>query len=162
MAQQMPSLIVQHTVRDKPELMPVAISLNLFFQYLGATIMQALGGIVFRSVLYPELADHAGLNSEQIALLSAGGMADVRDTVEEHFPDLLRLVLEAYNTAITSTFVCWPSLTAIVVAVRLTDMVTIVCRCRYYSYGVLPCFWRKVGENYRQTNSRCGGCRYGT
>ncbi|BCR98001.1 MDR family MFS transporter [Aspergillus luchuensis] len=104
MAQQMPSLIVQHTVRDKPELMPVAISLNLFFQYLGATIMQALGGIVFRSVLYSELADHAGLNSEQIALLSAGGMADVRDTVEEHFPDLLRLVLEAYNTAITSTF----------------------------------------------------------
>ncbi|GKZ87507.1 hypothetical protein AnigIFM59636_003933 [Aspergillus niger] len=104
MAQQMPSLIVQHTVRDKPELMPVAISLNLFFQYLGATIMQALGGIVFRSVLYPELADHAGLNSEQIALLSAGGMADVRNTVEEYFPDLLHSVLEAYNTAITSTF----------------------------------------------------------
>lgn len=113
MAQQMPSLIVQHTVRDKPELMPVAISLNLFFQYLGATIMQALGGIVFRSVLYPELADHAGLNSEQIALLSAGGMADVRNTVEEYFPDLLHSVLEAYNTAITSTFVSRPSSSAL-------------------------------------------------
>ncbi|RAH51749.1 MFS transporter [Aspergillus piperis CBS 112811] len=103
MAQQMPSLIIQHSVRDKPELMPAAISLNLFFQYLGATITQSLGGIVFRSILLPELADHAGLNADQIALVSAAGMADVRDTVKQYFPDLLDLVLEAYNQAITST-----------------------------------------------------------
>ncbi|OJJ68159.1 hypothetical protein ASPBRDRAFT_47103 [Aspergillus brasiliensis CBS 101740] len=104
MAQQMPSLIIQHSVRDKPELMPAAISLNLFFQYLGATIAQSLGGIVFRSILLPELADHAGLTAKQIALVSAAGMADVRRTVEEYFPDLLDLVLESYNKAITSTF----------------------------------------------------------
>ncbi|RAL09362.1 MDR family MFS transporter [Aspergillus homomorphus CBS 101889] len=104
MAQQMPSLIVQQAVHDKPELMPVAISLNLFFQYLGATVMQALGGVVFRSTLATELADHAGLDARQIALLSAAGTADVRGTAEQRFPDRLRLILEAYNTAITSTF----------------------------------------------------------
>lgn len=60
---------------------------------------------MFRSILLPELADHAGLNADQIELVSAAGMADVRDTVEEYFPDLLDLVLEAYNQAITSTFV---------------------------------------------------------
>ncbi|RHZ55505.1 MDR family MFS transporter [Aspergillus thermomutatus] len=102
-AQQMPSLIVQQAVRDKPELMPVAVSLNLF-QYLGATVTQVLGGIVFRSILAPELANHAGLNAQQIALLSAAGTANVRGTAEQRFPDLLNLVLEAYNTAITSTF----------------------------------------------------------
>lgn len=105
MGQQMPSLIVQQAVRDNPELLPVAISLNLFFQYLGATVTQVLGGIVFRSILAPELANHAGLNAQQIALLSAAGTANVRGTAEQKFPDLLNLVLEAYNTAITSTFV---------------------------------------------------------
>ncbi|PYI01624.1 MFS transporter [Aspergillus sclerotiicarbonarius CBS 121057] len=104
MAQQMPSLIVQQAVRDKPELMPVAISLNLFFQYLGATVAQALGGIVFCSVLATELVNHAGLNAQQIALLSAAGTENVRRTAEQSFPDLLSLVLEAYNTAITSSF----------------------------------------------------------
>lgn len=48
--------------------MPVAVSLNLFFQYLGATVTQVLGGIIFRSILDQELADHAGLNGSQIAL----------------------------------------------------------------------------------------------
>ncbi|GIC90510.1 MDR family MFS transporter [Aspergillus udagawae] len=104
MAQQMPSLIVQQAVRDKPELMPVAVSLNLFFQYLGATVTQVLGGIVFRSILASELANHAGLKAQQIALLSAAGTANVRGTAEQRFPDLLNLILEAYNTAITSTF----------------------------------------------------------
>ncbi|CAG8887906.1 unnamed protein product [Penicillium egyptiacum] len=104
MAQQMPSLIVQLAVQDKPELMPLAISLNLFFQYLGATVMQVVGGIVFRSILGQELAYHAGLNAPQIAMLSAAGTAHIRETTEQNFPKLLRLVLEAYNTAITSTF----------------------------------------------------------
>ncbi|KAJ5305973.1 hypothetical protein N7508_004988 [Penicillium antarcticum] len=43
MAQQMPSLIVQLEVHDKPDLLPVGVSLNLFFQYLGATVTQVLG-----------------------------------------------------------------------------------------------------------------------
>ncbi|GFF52582.1 putative HC-toxin efflux carrier TOXA [Aspergillus udagawae] len=99
-----PSLIVQQAVRDKPELMPVAVSLNLFFQYLGVTVTQVLGGIVFRSILASELANHAGLKPQQIALLSAAGTGNVRGTAEQRFPGLLNLVLEAYNMAITSTF----------------------------------------------------------
>lgn len=110
MAQQMPSLIVQQTVHDKPELMPIAISLNLFCQYLGATITQVIGGIVFRSVLAHELTDYVGLNSQQAALLSSAGTADVRDVVEQQFPKLLNPVLDAYNEAITSTFVSCQSL----------------------------------------------------
>ena len=105
MAQQMPSLIVQQAVQDKPELMPAAVSLNLFFQYLGATVTQVLGGIVFRSILNRELVYHAGLNPSQVALLSSAGTADIHDTVEQRFPNLLRRVLESYNQAITSTFV---------------------------------------------------------
>ncbi|RDW67185.1 MDR family MFS transporter [Aspergillus mulundensis] len=104
MAQQMPALIVQHAVRDKAELMPVAVSLNLFFQYLGATVTQVLGGIVFRSILGPELARHAGLDDAQIALLQGAGTAGVRRTAEGEFPERLDLVLEAYNEAITATF----------------------------------------------------------
>ncbi|OQD83868.1 hypothetical protein PENANT_c015G03846 [Penicillium antarcticum] len=65
MAQQMPSLIVQLEVHDKPDLLPVGVSLNLFFQYLGATVTQVLGGIVFRSVLGNELAHHAGLSASK-------------------------------------------------------------------------------------------------
>ncbi|KAJ5087470.1 MFS transporter [Penicillium angulare] len=103
-AQQMPSLSIQLSVRDKPELMPLAISLNIFCQYLGATIAQAIGGIVYNSLLDSELANHAGLNAEQIGILSAAGTADVRDAVDQNFPDSLDLVLESYNIAITSTF----------------------------------------------------------
>ena len=110
MAQQMPSLIVQLAVHDKPELMPVAVSLNLFFQYLGATVTQVLGGIVFRSVLGKELARHAGLDPSQIALLSAAGTAHIREVTAQRFPKLLNLVLESYNKAITSTFVSGPFL----------------------------------------------------
>ncbi|KAL4902779.1 hypothetical protein BDW74DRAFT_57405 [Aspergillus multicolor] len=113
MAQQMPSLIVQHTVRDKPELMPVAVSLNLFFQYLGATVTQVLGGIVFRSTLGPELANHAGLDARQIAVLEDAGTASVRRTAQQKFPDSLDLILEAYNAAITSTFFVAVATTAI-------------------------------------------------
>jgi hypothetical protein len=66
MTQQMPSLIVQQAVRDKLELMPVAVSLNLFFQYLGVTVTQVLGAIVFRSILASELANHAGLKPSRL------------------------------------------------------------------------------------------------
>ncbi|KAJ6107238.1 MFS transporter [Penicillium sp. IBT 18751x] len=113
MAQQMPSLIVQLAVKDKPDLMPVAVSLNLFFQFLGATVTQVLGGIVFRSVLGQELANHAGLDASQIDLLSAAGTAHIRETTEQSFPKSLRLVLESYNTAITSTFFVAVATTAI-------------------------------------------------
>ncbi|KGO43061.1 Major facilitator superfamily domain, general substrate transporter [Penicillium expansum] len=103
MAQQMPSLIVQLAVHDKPELMPAAVSLNLFFQYLGATVTQVIGGIVFRSILGKSLDDH-GLNATQIALLSAAGTAGIRDITNANFPTLLHPVLESYNKAITSAF----------------------------------------------------------
>ncbi|KUM65955.1 hypothetical protein ACN42_g1161 [Penicillium freii] len=103
MAQQMPSLIVQLAVRDKAELMPAAVSLNLFFQYLGATVTQVIGGIVFRSILGKTLDAH-GLSATQIALLSAAGTANIREITNANFPRLLRPVLESYNKAITSTF----------------------------------------------------------
>ncbi|KAJ5664935.1 MFS transporter [Penicillium maclennaniae] len=114
MAQQMPSLIVQLAVKDKPDLMPVAVSLNLFFQFLGATVTQVLGGIVFRSILGQELAKHAGLNASQINLLSTAGTAHIRETTEQSFPPKsLRSVLESYNTAITATFFVAVATTAI-------------------------------------------------
>ncbi|KAJ5304827.1 uncharacterized protein N7443_004487 [Penicillium atrosanguineum] len=103
MAQQMPSLIVQLAVHDKPDLMPAAVSLNLFFQYLGATVAQVIGGIVFRSILGKSLNEH-GLNATQRALLSAAGTADIRKITNANFPKLLRPILESYNQAITSTF----------------------------------------------------------
>lgn len=109
-AQQMPTLLVQLAVKDKPDLMPAAVSLNLFFQYLGATVTQVIGGIVFRSILSKELTKHAGLNVSQKALLSEAGTAHVREITEKNFPKQLSLVLESYNTAITSTFVSRPSL----------------------------------------------------
>lgn len=108
MAQQMPSLIVQLAVHDKAELMPAAVSLNLFFQYLGATVTQVIGGIVFRSILGKTL-DANGLSATQIALLSAAGTANIREITNANFPKLLRPVLESYNKAITSTFVSGPS-----------------------------------------------------
>jgi hypothetical protein len=137
MAQQMPPLIVQRAVSDKPDLMPVAVSLNLFFQYLGATVTQVLGGIVFRSILNQELAHHAGLNAEQMALLSAAGTAYVRETAEQNFPKLLRVVLEAYNTAITSTFVSGPVLMA---ELHLTRRKLVVCCGCYHGHSIFPGF----------------------
>lgn len=104
MAQQMPSLIVQLAVRDREEFLPVVVALNLFAQYLGATVTQIIGGVVFNSVLTKELTN-ISLRLAQRALLSAGGTAELRQVVDQYFPDLLRPVLEAYNTAITSTFV---------------------------------------------------------
>ncbi|KAI1085696.1 MFS transporter, partial [Whalleya microplaca] len=104
MAQQMPSLTVQLALKDREDLLSVGIALNLFGQYLGATFTQVIGGVVFRSILSQELANHAGLNASQIALLSQAGTARVRQITSQYFPELLRPVLEAYNTAITSIF----------------------------------------------------------
>lgn len=108
MAQQMPSLTVQLALKDRPDLLPVGIALNLFAQYLGATFTQVVGGVVFRSVLTQQLTNHAGLNASQVALLSQGGTAHVGQIAQQHFPTLLPLVLESYNTAITSIFVSFP------------------------------------------------------
>lgn len=105
MAQQMPSLTVQLALTDREDLLPIGVALNLFAQYLGATFTQVIGGVIFRSILGQELANHAGLNPSQIALLSAAGTAHIRQTTEQYFPTLLRPVLESYNEAITSTFV---------------------------------------------------------
>lgn len=101
MAQQMPSLTVQSALEDRPDLLPIGVALNLFAQYLGATFAQVIGGVVFRSILSQELTNHAGLNAQQIALLSAAGTGHVRQTVEQYFPaELLNPILEAYNTAL--------------------------------------------------------------
>ncbi|XXH00647.1 Trans-enoyl reductase fsl5 [Hypoxylon texense] len=104
MAQQMPSLTVQLALTDREDLLPIGVALNLFAQYLGATFTQVIGGVIFRSILNQELANHAGLSPSEIALLSAAGTAHIRQTTEQYFPTLLRPVLEAYNEGITSTF----------------------------------------------------------
>lgn len=145
MAQQMPSLIVQLAVHDKPELMPAAVSLNLFFQYLGATVTQVIGGIVFRSILGKSLDDH-GLNATQIALLSAAGTAGIRDITNANFPTLLHPVLESYNKAITSAFVSGPSLGERVEG--LADIWTSIVCCSWYDgRSILFCFRGQVDEN---------------
>lgn len=105
MTQQMPSLLVQLALKDREDLLPVGIALNLFAQYLGATVTQVIAGVIFRSVLAQELTDRAGLNTTQIAQLSQAGTAHIRQVIDQSFPELLFPVLECYNKAMTSVFV---------------------------------------------------------
>ncbi|KAK2593448.1 hypothetical protein QQS21_008865 [Conoideocrella luteorostrata] len=104
MAQQMPSLTIQLAVKNQLDLLPVGVSLNIFAQYLGSTLTQVLGGVVFRAVLDQELSQRAHLNVSQIALLSRSGTANIHKVVSQSFPTLLAPILESYNKAVTSTF----------------------------------------------------------
>ncbi len=45
------SLRVQQDLRTKPDLVPVGIALVIFVQYLGATVVQAVGGVVLAGVM---------------------------------------------------------------------------------------------------------------
>ena len=45
------SLRVQQDLRARPELVPVGMGLVIFVQYLGATVVQAVGGVVFAGVM---------------------------------------------------------------------------------------------------------------
>lgn len=100
----MPSLVVQLSLKDKPDLVPIGVSLNLFAQFLGASVLQVIAGAIFTTYLKQRLAE-VGLGANQIALLLAGGTLNVRKTTLQCFPDMFNQVMDAYNYAITRTFV---------------------------------------------------------
>jgi hypothetical protein len=101
---QMSSLCVQLELKDKPELVPIGIALVMFVQYLGATVIQLIAGIVFNRELSSQLGS-VDLNPEQTYLLLGAGIRGIREVVETFPPQLLGPILGAYNAAITKVFV---------------------------------------------------------
>jgi len=102
---QFATLATQLELKDRQELVPLGIALVMFVQYLGATILQTIAGVIFNRVLREQLTVHAGLVEAEVAMLLAGGIRSLRAISEQHFPDKLEHVLEAYNSAITRVFV---------------------------------------------------------
>ncbi len=74
----------------------------VFFQFLGGAIFLAIAENLFTSQLVKELAIYApAVNAEVVV---AAGAAAVSSVVS---PENLAAVLEAYNTAIVTTFVSY-------------------------------------------------------
>lgn len=111
-AGQMPLLMVQTVLKHSPQQVPLGISLVLFAQYFGSSIMQSIGGAIFQTRLVKELTNSVGLDSTQVGKLLQGGNARVRETTAENFPRFLRAILVAYNGAITKVFVSYLSLSS--------------------------------------------------
>ncbi|OCL15219.1 MFS general substrate transporter [Glonium stellatum] len=103
-AGQMPLLMAQAVLKHSPNQVPLGISLVLFAQYFGSSIMQSIGGAIFQNKLVEELTYSVGLNLTQVDKLLQGGNSRVRETTAENFPQLLHAVLAAYNGAITKVF----------------------------------------------------------
>jgi hypothetical protein len=103
---QMSSLAVQLELMDRPDLVPVGIALVTFTQYLGSSVLQVIAGTIFDNNLVQQLMWHAGLTAEQTSLLLGGEIRKVREITEQNFPELLDPILESYNSAITTVFVC--------------------------------------------------------
>ncbi|KAF6837119.1 MFS transporter [Colletotrichum plurivorum] len=102
---QMPSLMVQLALKDRADLLPIGVSLNIFAQFLGATVAQVIAGAIFHARLESQLASRAALNQGQIQLLYRSGIANVRAVVGQYFPELFGPIMEAYNSAIAQTHV---------------------------------------------------------
>ncbi|GKT64135.1 MFS transporter [Colletotrichum tofieldiae] len=100
---QMPSLMVQLALKDRADLLPIGVSLNIFAQFLGATVAQVIAGAVFHARLESQLASRAALSPDQIQLLYQSGIANVRSVVGQYFPLLFDPIMEAYNSAIAQT-----------------------------------------------------------
>jgi hypothetical protein len=100
---QLSTLILQQDLDGSP-LLPIGVSIGLFAQYLGATVSQVIAGSIFNSYLESALKD-TGLGPRVIGALLQGGLANVRRTTEQHFPELIGPVLTAYNHAITRVYV---------------------------------------------------------
>ncbi|KAI1381779.1 putative MFS transporter [Hypoxylon crocopeplum] len=100
---QIPSLIIQLALKDQPNLVPIGISLAIFVQYLGVSVIQVIGGTIFNTFLNQELTQ-VGLSPSQKRLLLQGGTRNVRNVTMEYFPELFVPVLNSYNYAITRTF----------------------------------------------------------
>ncbi|KAK2024494.1 putative MFS transporter [Colletotrichum zoysiae] len=100
---QMPSLMVQLALKDRADLLPIGVSLNIFAQFLGATVAQVIAGAIFHARLESQLASRAGLSRGQIELLYRSGIANVRSIVDQNFPSLFDPIMESYNSAIAQT-----------------------------------------------------------
>ncbi|KAK3687919.1 putative MFS transporter [Podospora appendiculata] len=101
---QMASLSVQLELKNDPTIIPVGIALVTFVQYLGATVAQVIAGTIFNNDLKQQLMSQAGLSVSQVDLLLDSGIRNIRGVTDQHFPELLSPVLEAYNSAITKAF----------------------------------------------------------
>ncbi|KAK0649201.1 putative MFS transporter [Cercophora newfieldiana] len=101
---QFSTLAAQLELKDSPELIPIGIALVMFVQYLGATILQTIAGVIFNRILREQLSVQAGLTETEIMLLLKGGIRSIREVTRHRFPEKLDLVLEAYNSAITAVF----------------------------------------------------------
>jgi hypothetical protein len=106
---QFSTLATQLELKDTPKLIPVGIAFVMFVQYLGATVLQTIAGVIFNRVLKKNLTIRAGLGEAEVQLLLSAGIRGIRTVVRQSFPDKLELVLEAYNSAITAVFVSCPS-----------------------------------------------------
>ncbi|KAE8146946.1 major facilitator superfamily [Aspergillus avenaceus] len=104
-AAQMPLLIVQNVLKDKPAHIPTGISTVLFAQYFGSSVAQSVGGAIFQNRLGEELRSRAGLDASQVSMLLDAGTSKVQETVNRAFPDRRDTVAMAYNNAITDVFV---------------------------------------------------------
>ncbi|KAK0370484.1 hypothetical protein CLIM01_12157 [Colletotrichum limetticola] len=100
---QMPSLMVQLALKDRADLLPIGVSLNIFAQFLGATVTQVIAGAIFHARLESQLASRAALSHDQIQLLYRSGIANVRAIVDKYFPSLFDPIMESYNSAIAQT-----------------------------------------------------------
>ncbi|KAF2809788.1 putative transporter [Mytilinidion resinicola] len=103
-ALQIPMILIPSILKDKPADIPLAISLILFGQFFGNAIFQAIAAAIYHNGLVKNLQDTAGLEAVQISQLLTAGNVEIRKVVAQYFPDKLRVVLEAYNGAITETF----------------------------------------------------------
>ncbi|KAK7434149.1 hypothetical protein Landi51_13643 [Colletotrichum acutatum] len=108
-AMQMPSLMIQLALKDRANLLPIGISLNIFAQFLGATVAQVIAGAIFHARLESQLASRAALCHDQIRLLYRSGIANVRAIVDQYFPSLFDAIMESYHSAVAQTHVSPPS-----------------------------------------------------
>ncbi|KAK1471185.1 hypothetical protein CABS01_16447 [Colletotrichum abscissum] len=102
-AMQMPSLMIQLALKDRANLLPIGISLNIFAQFLGATVAQVIAGAIFHARLESQLASRAALCHDQIRLLYRSGVANVRAIVDQYFPSLFDAIMESYHSAVAQT-----------------------------------------------------------
>jgi hypothetical protein len=98
-------------MKDIPHLTGVATGTLMFFQYLGSSVIISIALTVFQNVLRSKLASEAGLNEQQIEALLLAGTAKAREIAQHIVPEKSIAVQQAYNDAITSVFVSFPSST---------------------------------------------------
>ncbi|RAH46052.1 MFS general substrate transporter [Aspergillus brunneoviolaceus CBS 621.78] len=103
-AAQIPLLMVQLALKDRPRDVPVAIATVLFTQYFGSAVVQSIGGTIFQTELRKQLRDRASLEYTQVEMLLEAGTRGMREVAAQAFPDRLAEVVVAYDKAITPVF----------------------------------------------------------